>query len=172
MHENDYLFDESNSSEQYNTLLMLDAAFEKNKTGIRPVFHLLGGTALLFHGVTAVATIDIDTANRLSNSVRRIVEPFVSDNASEVAVLASNYTKRLVPYKEDIFVHIKVYILSIEDLVITKLGAGRVKDIEDLTRTDILQRCDFCKLYTIMKEELPCDTCSKLMEKLAMLDPN
>jgi hypothetical protein len=148
----------------------LDSVFETNKTGIRPVFHLLGGTALLFHGIVSISTIDIDTANRLTDRVRDLVEPFISDNASEVATLAKHYTSRLIPYKPEVFRNMDVYLLSLEDLVITKLGAGRFKDIEDLTKTDIMRRCDFDKLSKIIMEEFDTSTTSKLLIRLSKLD--
>lgn len=163
-----YDYSGSNESEQFNTLLLLDNAFKAN-TGVKPVFHILGGTALLFHGISSVVTIDIDTANSLTEDVKKVVEPFISDNASEVATLAKNYNTRLIRYKEDIFKNIEVYILSIEDLVITKLGAGRHKDIEDLTKTDLLKRCDYSTLFSIINSEFETAKASQLLIKLSSL---
>ena len=164
-----YIFDDSNESEQLNTLILLDNEFNKHPELQKPEFHILGGTALLFHGISSVVTIDIDTANSITNEVKRIVEPFISDNASEVATLAKNYKNRLVPYREDIFKNINVCILSIEDLIITKLGAGRHKDMEDLTKTDILKRCDYSKLFAIINSEFETSKASELLIKLSSI---
>lgn len=169
MHEEHWSFDNTNVAEQYNVLLMLDKSFENKEIAVRPVFHILGGTALLFHGISAVVTIDIDTANALTDEIKEVVEPFISDNASDVATLAKNYEQRMLRYFPDIFKNIDVYYLSIEDLVITKLGAGRAKDIEDLTKTDLLQKCDMEKLLNIMITELPSETCSLLSQRLDKL---
>lgn len=164
-----YDYTDSNTSEQYNTLVLLDNVLAKHSIRVRPEFHILGGTALLFHGVSAVVTIDIDTANRLTDEVKAVVEPFISDNASEVATLAKNYKQRLVAYKPEIFKNIDVYILSLEDIVITKLGAGRHKDIEDLTKTDLLKKCDYSKLFNIINTEFATQDASNLLIKLSTL---
>lgn len=168
----DYAWDfgENNYAEQFNTLVLLDNTFEGMHLDVIPTFYILGGTALLFHGISTVVTLDIDVANTLSDSVRNIVEPFISDNASEVAVLAKRYESRLVPYKADVFKNIKVFLLSIEDLVITKLGAGRFKDIEDLKRTNILDKCDYQKLTQIITTEFDTMLTSKLLIALESLD--
>lgn len=153
-------------SEQFNTLLLLDCVFAKHKEIARPVFHILGGTALLFHGIEAVVTIDIDVANRLTDEVRELVDPLLNDNASEVAVLPESYEKRLIPYKPDVFKNMSVYILSAEDLVITKLGASRHKDIEDLARTDILKRCDLTKVRELLVKEFNSKECDRMLRQL------
>lgn len=160
-----YDYSGTNLAEQYNTLILLDTEFEKHKNIVKPEFHILGGTALLFHGLGAVVTIDIDTANALSQEVKNIVEPFISDNASEVATLAKNYKKRLVQYNPQIFRNIDVYLLSIEDLIITKLGAGRHKDIEDLKHTDIVDKCDKELVMQIIKNEFNAETSKKLEQR-------
>lgn len=164
-----YVYDDSVESEQLNTLILLDNVFAKKDLKAKPVFHILGGTALAFHGFKAVVTIDIDTANALPTHVKDVVEPFVSDNASEVAILASGYKERLIPYKSEVFKHIEVYLLSIEDLVITKLGASRYKDVDDLTKNGLLKKCDYDKLFSIINTELDTQTASTLLVKLSTL---
>lgn len=149
-----YDYSDTNTAEQYNTLLLLDETISKKNLNIVVTFHILGGTALLFHGMSSVSTIDIDVANSLSSTVKDIVEPFVSDNASEVATLAKNYKERLIPYKENEFKNLKVYLLSLEDLVITKLGAGRHKDFEDLKLTGIMQNVNYNLLTEIINNEI------------------
>ena len=166
----EWRLDDSLESEQLNTLILLDKSFKSLPDTYKPAFHVLGGTALLFHGITSVVTIDIDIANRLSDKIRPMVEPFISDNASEVATLAKYYQCRLVPFHPDEFKHIAVYLLSVEDLVITKLGSFRHKDKEDLTKTDLLQRVDHDKLLSIMKNEFDEETHSKVLLRLASLD--
>ena len=130
----DWNFGNDLKSEQENTLILLDKQFENKQ--VRPSFEILGGTALLLHDIEHIVTVDIDVANKLDEETRSIVEPLISDAASEVATLAKNYKQRLVPYKKELFKNIDVYLLSKEDLVITKLGAGRYKDVEDLTKKD------------------------------------
>lgn len=167
----DWRLDDSLESEQFNTLVLVDKLFERYPQGIVPVFHILGGTALVFHGVTSVSTIDIDVANRLDSNVKSLVSDFVSDNASEVATLAKRYEMRLIPFHDGDFRHISVRLLSPEDLVITKLGSFRHKDKEDLTKTSIMQMVDYDKLLTIIREEFDDEQIrSRLLVNLASLE--
>lgn len=165
----DYLFDDSLKAEQYNTILLLDNQLDKLKKDYTVDLHLLGGTALLFHNIESIVTIDIDCANKLATDVKEVLEPFVSDAAHEVATLAKNYKERLVPYKPNDFKVLRVYLLSIEDLVITKLGAGRFKDMEDLTKTNLLDVCDLRKCMDIITAEFDSATASKLLGKLTSI---
>lgn len=144
--------------------------FEKYPIGIHPVFHVLGGSALVFHGVSSVATIDIDVANKLNDKIRNLVDDFISDNASEVAVLPKRYMNRLVPFHAEEFKHITVYLLSLEDLVVTKLGSFRHKDKEDLTKTDLMQKVNYDKLLEIIREEFDEEMKSNLLVRLASLE--
>lgn len=169
MNADKYIYEDTNYAEQFNTLLVIDAAFVNNKRG-KPVFHILGGTALVFHGLQFEMTIDIDTANRINDNVKRVVGELINDNASEVATLAKNYESRLVPFKPEVYENIEVYILSIEDLIITKLGAWRIKDRDDLKKSKLLTVCDYDKLYKIMHEELDYDTYSLLLQRLSSLE--
>lgn len=164
-----YMMDNSKFAEQFNTLIVIDEAIGKSNLSVRPRFEILGGTGLLFHGIGSIYTIDIDVANRLSEEVRNIVDPLISDMASEVVHLPSNYTERLIPFKQESFKNIDVYLLSLEDLIISKLLANRDKDIDDLTKTEIPDRCDFNKLTTIINSELKTDVASGLLIKVSKL---
>ena len=157
-------FGDDLKSEQENTLILLDKQFENKQ--VRPSFEILGGTALLLHDIEHVVTVDIDVANKLDEEVRSIVEPLISDAASEVATLARNYKQRLVPYKKELFKNIDVYLLSKEDLIITKLGAARYKDVEDLTRTSILRDAEIDDITEIINSEFDAMTSSALLMKL------
>ena len=157
-------FGDDLKSEQENTLILLDKQFENRQ--VRPSFEILGGTALLLHDIEHVVTVDIDVTNKLDEEVRSIVEPLISDAASEVATLARNYKQRLVPYKKELFKNIDVYLLSKEDLIITKLGAARYKDVEDLTRTSILRDAEIDDITEIINSEFDAMTSSALLMKL------
>ena len=160
----DWNFGNDLKSEQENTLILLDKQFENKQ--VRPSFEILGWTALLLHDLEHIVTLDIDVANKLDEETRSIVEPLISDAASEVATLAKNYKQRLVPYKKELFKNIDVYLLSKEDLVITKLGAGRYKDVEDLTRTSILRDAEIDDITEIINSEFDAMTSSALLMKL------
>lgn len=165
----EYMHSDSLIAEQHNTLVLLDQAVGQANLSMRPSFELLGGTAMAFHGVTAVFTVDIDCANKQTEIVKKIVEPFVSDMASTVVQLPTNYKERLVEYPNGDFENFDVYLLSIEDLVITKLDAWRVKDKEDLTKTSLLTSCDLSKVVSIINAEMPTARASTLLGRLASL---
>ena len=165
----EYMHEDSLIAEQHNTLVLLDMEIGKADLSMRPSFELLGGTALAFHGVTAVFTVDIDCANAQTEQVKKIVEPFVSDMASTVVNLPKNYKDRLIPYPNGTFDNFDVFLLSIEDLVITKLDAWRVKDQEDLTKTSILKKCNMQATVKIVNEEMPLERASVLLQRLSCL---
>lgn len=169
MELDNYDFSNSLEAEQFNTLLLLDKVLGDKHLSYIPEFHILGGTALLFHGISSVATIDIDIVNEIKQEVKDAVEPFISDNAKDVTVLPLNYIGRMLVYKPECFKHINVFILSAEDLVITKLAAGRHKDIEDLRTTPILEKCDMAKLRQIIQSELDSDNSKLVMSRLSTL---
>ena len=167
----DWRLDDSLESEQLNTLILIDKLFEKYPQGINPVFHVLGGTALVFHGISSIATIDIDVANRVNDNVKSLVSDFISDNASEVATLPCHYESRLIPFHAENFKHIQVFLLSLEDLAITKLGSFRHKDKEDLVKTNFLQKVDYEKLIHIIHHEFKDEIVkSKILVNLASLE--
>lgn len=169
MDELKYDYSETAEAEQYNTLVLLDLAIGKAKLQSVPQFHILGGTGLVFHNILHISTVDIDTANTLSKEVKAIVEPFISDNASEVALLPKNYQDRLVPYKPDCFSNINVFVLSLEDIIITKLGSWRHKDVEDLSKTNVMDIVDYSKLFSIINSELEPAVASDLLIKLTKI---
>lgn len=160
-----YQFKDDNAAEQHNTLVMLDEVFKSQKFKHKPEFILCGGTALLFQGVIAVATIDIDTANKLTDDVAAMVTPFVSDAAADVILLPKNYKQRLVIYDEDLFQHMEIKCLSLEDIVVTKLYAWRHKDKEDLIKTSLLDQIDKIKVKLIIMDELDDKFKSKLLAR-------
>lgn len=165
----EYRLDDSLYSEQHNTLVMVDDIIGKAHLSMKPSFELLGGTALLLHGIQAVFTVDIDCANEQSEVVRELVDPFVSDMASSVAVLPRNYKDRLIEYPGGTFDNIDVFLISLPDIVISKLGAWRTKDREDLLKTDVLSKCNISEVLSIINNEFDVVTASKLTTRLSSL---
>ena len=164
-----YIMEDSLFAEQHNTLIMIDEIVGRADLAMKPSFELLGGTALLLHGIEAVFTVDIDVANAQSDQIKSLVEPFISDMASEVATLPAKYKERMRQYGEGDFENIEVFLISIEDLVVTKLGAWRVKDREDLTKTGVMKRCDRLKLNSIINTEFDARIAKTLLTRLASI---
>lgn len=165
----EYKMDSSLLAEQHNTLVMVDEIIGRAHLAMKPSFEILGGTALLLHGIEAVFTVDIDCANAQSETVKQLVEPFISDMASTVAVLPRNYKSRLKEYNFGEFNNIEVYLISIPDIVISKLGAWRFKDREDLSKTGVLARCDMGQIISIINDEFDSDMSALLTTRLVSL---
>lgn len=168
LREDLYSYEDSVEAEQNNTLLMIDALLARENIHDTALY-ILGGTALLFHHVTDSVTVDIDVANKLSKDVLEATSPFISDNASEVAVLATNYKDRSIPYHVGDYSHIRVFLLSIEDLIVTKLGSSRIKDLDDLRYSKIMCKCDTELLESIINNELDSNDQTYVKEKLKLL---
>lgn len=149
-----FSFDDTVYSEQFNTLLLLNDMIQVKELGYCPEFHILGGTALLLHDILSIVTIDIDVANKLPDEIKEIVEPFVSDNASEVSLLPTNYITRLCNYRVEVFTHMRVRLLSLEDLFITKLWSWRTKDKDDLSLLYKSNRLNHSLLIHILSNEI------------------
>lgn len=147
-----YSLKDSVTDELRNNLVIVDQIIGKMSMKVKPEFFILGGAALVFHGLTDRPTLDIDTANSIDNNIKEAVEIFISDQASAVTLLGDGYRNRAVPYMEELQ-YIKVYLLSQEDLLITKLISNRKKDIMDLLKTDILNRHNVQKAISILRAE-------------------
>lgn len=139
-------------AELENNLTLVNEIVRMRNLKGKPEFYILGGAALIFHALNYDVTLDIDTANRIESSIKDEVSPFIDDAASEVVDLGTNYRTRLVPYREDLDC-IKVYLLSLEDLLITKLISARRKDLVSSRDSGILDRVNFELLTKILMEE-------------------
>lgn len=140
-------------AELNNNLTIINEIVRNKKIKGIPEFFILGGAALVFHNLNYKSTLDIDTANRISSDIRKEVELFIDDAASEVAILPYFYQNRAKIYREDLDC-IKVYILSEEDLVINKILCGRRKDFSAVKTSGILKRIDRRLLNEIVENEL------------------
>lgn len=151
-----YSLDDSVLSELRNNLVIVNALVSQAHLKSKPEFFILGGAALVFYNLTKRATLDIDTVNRIDDNIRNDVSMFISDQASNVVKLNPKYKDRLVPYMTELS-DIRVYLISQEDLIITKLYSGRKKDIGDLLESDILTVNNINSVVEILNNEYPSD---------------
>ena len=164
-----YIADDSLYAEQFNTLLLVDKALGEKEFEVEPVFYLVGGTAILLHGITSVFTIDIDCANKLTEQVKEATYELISDMASEVVQLPKLYETRLVHFKGDVFKNCHIFLISIPDIIITKCAAYRTKDKEDLITTDIMDRCEPQTVMSIIEQEMPTESRDMLKKRFLHL---
>lgn len=141
-------------SELKNSLVVIDALISEMHLQYKPEFYVLGGAALVFYKLTDRPTLDIDTANSIDTKVRDLVDIFISDQASSVAVLGVGYQKRAVQFMSELKA-IKVYLLAQEDLIITKMMTSRRKDIDDLLKSKILSARNVQKAISVLRLEYP-----------------
>ena len=161
-----YRLEESVESELISNLIIMNEIVRKSDIGIEPEFYILGGAALIFHGLIQRTTMDIDTANKLGDNIKELIGEFISDNASEVVVLGRGYKERAVRFMEKELPYINVYLLSQEDLLVSKLISSRDKDIKDLVESSILTKSNIAKAKSIIKLEYNAKVVDKLIKRL------
>lgn len=161
-----YILEESVESELISNLIIVNEIMRKQDIEVDPEFYILGGAALIFHGLSKRITMDIDTANKIEDNVKELVGEFISDNASEVVVLGRGYKERAVRFRENEFSCISVYLLSQEDLIVSKLISGRKKDIDDLVNSSILTKSNIAKAKSIIKLEYDERVVETLLKRL------
>ena len=149
-----YDFGESELAALNNNLWTANLMISKHYPDAKPDLYILGGAAMAMHGLNYKFTLDIDCANRIRSDVREVLSEFaIDDAASEVAHLPSCYEGRLVRFREDLE-YLNCYLLSVEDLFITKLLTKRMKDIQSIMTSGILKKIDREAVCKIVDSEL------------------
>jgi hypothetical protein len=116
-------------------------------------FVITGGASFLLKGYRNKFTLDIDTITEMNHDVLAYLESFsINNSASEVTRLSSTYKERLEKVKStfDVF---ELYVLSNEDLVISKIGRLSDDDLRDIEDTGIMGDINM-SLLTSLAEEL------------------
>lgn len=160
-----YQLEDTVSAELNNNLTLVDLHIGTMCLNYRPEFYILGGAALVFYKLDYNVTLDIDIANEMDERVSDYVSPFISDNASEVATIAVNYRQRAERFRSDLK-FIDVYLLSYEDLFITKLATGRPRDIKSLCTSGIYEKLDLKLLMQIINTEFFPTTVKRILTSL------
>lgn len=104
---------------------------------------IVGGSALVLNDKIYRSTHDIDSISS-STKIQPMLEAY-NINMNVRAYLTSfpdDYKERLVPV-DIITSKIKYYTVSTEDLVVSKLCAGREKDSEDIENYEITKNLDW-----------------------------
>lgn len=99
---------------------------------------LVGGAAIILKGFENKVTTDIDTVVKLEEDVSDFLRSFaINNDAAEVSVLPEDYESRMEEIVLGLEV-LEVYVVSNEDLVISKVGRYDTDDKRDLEDTGIL----------------------------------
>jgi len=115
--------------------------------------YILGGSACILGEYTTRATLDIDFVDlgypaKYGKAFSLLRDYDMLEYQS--TILSPTYQKRAIKLKE--FNYINVYILSKEDVVVSKIIRLAEKDIEDLNQ--IMPKCDKKQLNSIIDEIL------------------
>lgn len=148
-----YILDDSIEAFINNNLWVVDKSIGELRLAHKPDLYILGGAAMCLHELDYNYTVDIDTANKLHHAVKEASNGLVDDAASEVVIIPVNYKHRAVRIMKHL-VFIDVYIIGIEDLLITKVLSGRLKDISAIKSSGLLQRANKDLVMSISKNEL------------------
>lgn len=115
--------------------------------------YIIGGSACILGEYTTRATLDIDFIDlgypaKYGKTFLLLRDYDMLEYQS--TILSPTYQKRAIKLKE--FNYINVYILSKEDVVVSKIIRLAPKDIEDLNQ--IMPKCDKKQLNSIIDEIL------------------
>lgn len=114
---------------------------------------IVGGGALILMGFSVRATHDIDVLDYAPKRLQDLMERH-DINASVRAYndcFPPEFEKRAVPLPIPTR-KIRYFTLSLEDLVLSKLCAGRAQDIRDITDPKILDALNWAKLDELAAE--------------------
>lgn len=113
---------------------------------------LVGGASFLLKGLKTNYTLDIDTISHLDEEVKSFLESFtINDAALEVVTVSPSYKERLVRFEAGFNV-LDIYLLSDEDLIITKLGRSDKKDLDTLMSSGIMKGLNIALLEELANE--------------------
>lgn len=113
---------------------------------------IIGGSAMVLMGCRGKVTYDIDIINHFNEEILSYLESFsINNQAAHVAFLPLGFEERLkkTAYGTG---NVTYFLPSLEDLVLTKVNRFDTNDVEDLERTDILEKIDFNILYELGEE--------------------
>lgn len=128
-----------------------DVYLQKFNDKIKYECYIVGGGAMLLLGLIPRATMDIDVIRCTSKTLIELM-PNYDINMNVTAYLgcfADDYCNRAIKLNLDTKV-IDFYVLSLEDLVVSKLAAGRTKDLKDIRQPEVIKHLDWKKLEELI----------------------
>lgn len=118
---------------------------------------IVGGGALILLGYRVKATHDIDIINHsLPHPLQKLMEKY--DMSTNVLAYNDCFPDDYISRAKELNINttkIIFYVLSLEDLVISKLAAYRDKDLRDITSEAVLQNINWDTLEILAEEIKP-----------------
>ncbi len=118
---------------------------------------IVGGAALMLKYKLERYTDDIDSLKleeELNKYLRENYDIFrINDRANGVILINPDYKKRLKKLQIDYsFNVLEIFVLNDYDLIISKIGRGYQKDVDDIISSGVLDNIDIEKLEKLMIE--------------------
>jgi len=145
---------EMNSKQEVmENLLMADEYMGQMFPHVKKVEMILtGGSSFLLKGLGNKFTLDIDTISPIEPNVMEFLESFaINNHALDVTKLPTGYEERMVQFKSKCNV-LDLYLLSNEDLILSKVGRCSSDDIGDIINTGILDITNIDELIELAEQ--------------------
>lgn len=119
--------------------------------------YIVGGAAIILHGLDEKMTADIDlveVSSIVSNFLRRQEDNIINDRADAcLSDFPYDFPDRA--YKLNIDTKaIDFYVVSIEDIIVSKLATPRTKDRIDIRRDDVINYVNWQLLDELIQEQI------------------
>lgn len=113
---------------------------------------VVGGSSLVLQRLGKTATQDIDSID-VSKELSPLLEKYDINTYAEAYInnFPYNYEDRLILLFEGN--NVNVYVMSLEDVVISKLCASRPPDIIDITAPDVIAHLNWDILHHLATDE-------------------
>lgn len=138
-----------NKNDLLQNLKMFDmeAYLKFGDTNIKYECYIVGGGALLILDLIPRATLDIDVLHCTGQQLISLMDNYdMNINVSaHLDCFADGYKGRAIKIDLDTKL-VDFYVLSVEDLVVSKLASGRDKDMEDIHHQAVIDKIDWDKL--------------------------
>jgi hypothetical protein len=122
--------------------------------GLKTRIIIIGSGAYILKDLLLRLTYDIDTYIITDNNVRELLAEYnISDMGGRIMTVCENFDQRLETVNLPLN-NIDLYVLSDYDMIISKLGSARPKDLQDIIDSGLIYKIDFSRLEEIIRDEL------------------
>ncbi len=116
-------------------------------------FYIIGGSALMILNCLPRVTYDIDVFSNVPQEIIDLMNKYDINMGAKAYMdnFADDFESRAKKLDWNTYV-IDYYVLSVEDLVASKLASQRIKDLQDIENPDIVKLIDWNKLCDIIND--------------------
>lgn len=123
-----------------------------NNNNIKYECYIVGGGAMLLLNLIPRATQDIDVLRITGSNLVDLMKYYdMNMNVSaHIDCFPDGYSDRAIKLNLNTKI-VDFYVLSVEDIVVSKLASGREKDIEDIHRDSVINMINWNKLDELVE---------------------